>query len=266
MSLVWGLSAVLLALTAVVDAQHNVTVEESDPTLLYTPSISAWYPSANPQKLTNGTLDGDYFHGGGYVAIGLPGATVSFTFNGSYIAYYSDQNNNHGSMTVALDSKTTTLSSYNADSVPQVKLFEAFVDPDVPNHTITLTCLEFKNIGLDYFLYTAAPGAVISSSNTESSSSPVPTQGPTSPRSTVTRTAPATVTIVAAILAAIGWTAAFVFAFLFLRLLKILTRISHQTESGESQIPGTCVFPPITASALSKRTIMQSPPAYSEDR
>lgn len=64
-------------------------------------------------------MDENYFHGGGCLAVKLPGATVSLTFNGarcyeparfvisnlpqgSYIAYYSDLMNNHGSMQVFL--------------------------------------------------------------------------------------------------------------------------------------------------------------------
>ncbi|KZW01564.1 hypothetical protein EXIGLDRAFT_65860 [Exidia glandulosa HHB12029] len=159
MSHVRSLSAVLLGLHIVgrTYAQNNVTVEESDAALVYTPFKSTWDSFGNPQTRADGTVDDNYFHGGNCLAIKLPGATVSLTFNGSYIAYYSDMMNNHGSMSVTLDGKITTLNTFNAaGGVRQVKLFESFVDPNTPNHTITLTCLETKNMGLDYFLYTAA--------------------------------------------------------------------------------------------------------------
>ncbi|KZV96131.1 hypothetical protein EXIGLDRAFT_706133 [Exidia glandulosa HHB12029] len=189
------LCAVVLAASTLMGAtyaQHDVTVEENDSALVYTPPRSVWETIGNPQARGDGTIDSGYYHGDGYVCISLPGATVSLTFNGTH----SRANLSH--------SKPET------GAVPQVKIFESFVAPDIPDHTITLTCLESWTMGLDYFIYTAATPAMkvhslIASSNSSSITSPTSssiTSPIRHPASQSLSTGPGI--IIAALLAAIG--------------------------------------------------------------
>ncbi|EJD50519.1 hypothetical protein AURDEDRAFT_160420 [Auricularia subglabra TFB-10046 SS5] len=138
---------------------QNVIVEEDNPSLAYVPPISSWNSASGPQPgPPNGSVIGDYFHAGGYRAYDFEGGSITLKFNGSYIAYYSDLFWNHGEMEVDLDGTKTAFSTYSSLSfgTPQVRLFEAHVDPNIPDHTIKLTNLENKTMGFDYFLYTIA--------------------------------------------------------------------------------------------------------------
>ncbi|KZV85068.1 hypothetical protein EXIGLDRAFT_699781 [Exidia glandulosa HHB12029] len=217
------LCAVVLAASTLMGAtyaQHDVTVEENDSARAPTQSCIRLRDRSGRQFATRRHEGTEH----------LPGATVSLTFNGthsranlshskpevtispgSYIAYYSDKNNDHGSMTITLDNKTTTLNTFNAaGAVPQVKIFESFVDPDIPDHTITLTCLESWTMGLDYFIYTAAtPAMKVHSLIASSTSSSITSPTLSSITSPIRHPAPQSLStgpeiIVAALLAAIG--------------------------------------------------------------
>lgn len=140
---------------------------------MYWPSLDYWIPDSGPQRIANGSLVDDYFHADDYRSSDFLGASVSLTFNGSYIAYYCDLYPSHGTTEVNLDGQKTTVSSHSSlqYDTPQVKLFEAHVDPSVLEHTITLTNLEDKwQTGLDYFLYIppAYPQTIIATEGTES--------------------------------------------------------------------------------------------------
>ncbi|EJD50508.1 hypothetical protein AURDEDRAFT_160409 [Auricularia subglabra TFB-10046 SS5] len=149
--------AIVLSLSLAGRAK-DVDVETNNAALVYKPSIASWPTRSNPQLGPDGTSDNSYYHGGGYRITSVLGASVSLRFNGSYIAYYSDLLPGHGNMEIDLDGNKTSITPFTPgpNGTPQVKLFEANLDPNVPNHTITLTNLENKTMGLDYFLYTAA--------------------------------------------------------------------------------------------------------------
>lgn len=157
---------------------QTVIVEEDDPSLVYVPPIGSWNFVSGPQPgPPNGSVIGDYFHAGGYRAYDFEGGSITFKFNGSYIAYYSDLFRNHGKMEVDLDGVKTAFSTYSPLSfgTPHVNLFEAHVDPNIPDHIIKLTNLENKTMGFDYILYTVEFPMI---QHPDSSSSPV-TDNPT---------------------------------------------------------------------------------------
>ncbi|KAH7105070.1 hypothetical protein BKA62DRAFT_691584 [Auriculariales sp. MPI-PUGE-AT-0066] len=218
---------VIVALVAFSRAQQGVIVEEDDSRLVYSPWSRDWDHFTNPITL-NGTTYNNYFHGGGYLAIHTVNASVTLTFNGSYIAYYGDQMDNHGQMRITLDGKITDRSSFSATPVPQAKLFEATVDPNVPNHQITLTCLESKNMGFDYFLFTEATPVIASTDSQTASAS----QSSTSTQATVIGSSDTaspqtlvssrnnTPTIVAAVFAGLGWALVLVLCALLIQLRR----------------------------------------------
>ncbi|EJD50859.1 hypothetical protein AURDEDRAFT_160000 [Auricularia subglabra TFB-10046 SS5] len=151
---------VAVSLGSVARAQENVYIEAFSSLLVYLPDKGSWWPNSNPQPGPNGTSVMDYYHAGECQSSLVLGASVSFTFSGSYIAYYGDMHQSHGEMEVNLDGKVTRLTTYTPlpYGTPQVKFFEAQVDPDVVHHTIKLTNLEDnKYTSLDYFLYTPLP-------------------------------------------------------------------------------------------------------------
>lgn len=76
---------------------------------------------------------------------------------------------------VNLDGDESTVSAYSPlpYGTPQVKLFEARVDPYAAHHTIKLTNLEAKTVGLDYFIFTP-----VSEFLSRSSSPAQPSSGP----------------------------------------------------------------------------------------
>ncbi|EJD50507.1 hypothetical protein AURDEDRAFT_160408 [Auricularia subglabra TFB-10046 SS5] len=170
-------------------AQDHVFVEENYPSLVFSPLIFNWHPNKNPQPGPNDTMVNDYYHNGGYLSIDLAGASVAFTFNGSYIAYYSDLHFTHGKMEVELDGARTSITTHSESGpqgTPQVKLFEAHLNPDVQNHVIKLINLENKTMGFDYFLLTplsihakSSKSAVVSMSASDEPA-PEATRTPTS--------------------------------------------------------------------------------------
>lgn len=77
-------------------AYKGIYVEANDPSLVYWPSLDYWIPDSGPQRIANGSLVDDYFHADDYRSSDFLGASVSLTFNGSYIAYYCDLYPSHG--------------------------------------------------------------------------------------------------------------------------------------------------------------------------
>ncbi|EJD50515.1 hypothetical protein AURDEDRAFT_112161 [Auricularia subglabra TFB-10046 SS5] len=133
-------------------AQSDVIVEETSPALVYEPSFQFW----GQIGVAAGQPANNYYHGGGYVSTDSPGASVSLTFNGSYVAFYSDGYIAHGMMEVDMDGRKSQVNQWSNNTEGQKMFFQAHVDPNTPNHVIKLTCLEKKTMGVDYFVYTAA--------------------------------------------------------------------------------------------------------------
>jgi len=58
---------------------------------------------------------------------------------------------------IELDGETVLeRSSFSNTPKPQSLLYETQVDPDVPNHNITLICLDNFNMPFDYFMCAAS--------------------------------------------------------------------------------------------------------------
>lgn len=125
----------------------DVEIEDTNPALVYEPSQDSWQQFVNPGPGKDRASCDNYYHGGGYSFTNILGASVSLTFNGSYIAYYSDLYYMHGPMEISLDGKITTITpSYTSLShgMPQQKLFDAQVDPSVPISSNSPTWCNFS--------------------------------------------------------------------------------------------------------------------------
>ncbi|KZV94844.1 hypothetical protein EXIGLDRAFT_736261 [Exidia glandulosa HHB12029] len=134
--------AVALAVAA---RSQNLTVEDSDPRIVYD-SPSAW--NLQPSN------DNETFSGGSLRSTSVKGASVAFTFNGSYIAYVADTKTGRGIFNVSLDdSDPVTMSGSSATTRTGVKLFEKPVDPSL-QHTIKVTNADIAEIAFDCFVYT----------------------------------------------------------------------------------------------------------------
>ncbi|EJD50518.1 hypothetical protein AURDEDRAFT_160419 [Auricularia subglabra TFB-10046 SS5] len=153
-----SLAVSLFSCVLAAQALGQVFVEENNPLLIFSPQRESWNSNNNPQPGPNGTMIADYYHGGGYFYIDIAGASVTYTFNGTFID---------------LDGRTTRITTYShvhPEGTPQVKLFETAVDPNVPNHVIKLTNLDNKVMGVDFFLFTPLPPAAMESSPTSTPS------------------------------------------------------------------------------------------------
>lgn len=173
------------SLGAVARSQQDVYIEAFSSLLVYLPDKGSWWPNRNPQPGPNGTSVENYYHAGECQSSLVLGASVSLTFVGSYIAYYGDLHQSHGEMEINLDGNITRLTTHTPlpYGTPQVKLFEAHVDPDMPAHTIKLTNLEDnKYTSLDYFLYTPVSSVI--------SEPPPPAAAPTADTRNPTTTLP----------------------------------------------------------------------------
>ncbi|EJD46813.1 hypothetical protein AURDEDRAFT_123919 [Auricularia subglabra TFB-10046 SS5] len=112
----------------------------------------SYYPDGAWRFRTK-TLSDDDYHGASYHLTSTPGAYATFTFNGSYVAYYSDLNFDHGAFTVSLDGRIVLSgSSQSATLLKQRVLFSSAVAPG--RHVLTITNAQDANItGVDYFIY-----------------------------------------------------------------------------------------------------------------
>ncbi|EJD46795.1 hypothetical protein AURDEDRAFT_164249 [Auricularia subglabra TFB-10046 SS5] len=83
----------------------------------------------------------------------LPGAYLTFAFNGSFVAYCSDSNFDHGEFFVSIDGHlVATRSSYSANRLPAMVLFSASVAPG--RHVLRIDNTASRTVlGLDYFMY-----------------------------------------------------------------------------------------------------------------
>lgn len=97
------------------------------------------------------------FHGESYHVAHVAGAYISFVFNGSYVAYYSDLNANHGPFEVYLDGRLHGTGSSYADAWEGPSLlYSTNVEPGL--HTLLISNpAEMDNgdiwLGVDYFIY-----------------------------------------------------------------------------------------------------------------
>ncbi|KAH7099524.1 hypothetical protein BKA62DRAFT_308502 [Auriculariales sp. MPI-PUGE-AT-0066] len=240
----------LLAVLGGIGAQRSVTiVEEDDPALDFSKTFT-WQRFENPQWIGGDNFVNDYWHGGAAVAVSLAGASITLTFNGSYIAYYGDMNSDHGRIKVTVDGVDNIVNSFRQGGAAQQQLlFHQNVDADVPNHVITLTCLEAKQISFDYFAYMPAePGSNFSDTANSSPSAINPSQSQQSEdtpaggtpladaKTTSGSMANQTSIIIASMFAALGWSLALVFLFLLLRLRrrrKDTTTLPYHEGSGD---------------------------------
>lgn len=117
-------------------------IEDDNATLvLYAPSVS-WATTTEAWR-----------HGGSYHRTYEGGAYVSVTFNGSYIAYYSDMNVDYGAFTASIDGQPIMQGSAKMpEFVSNTLLFSTAVEPGV--HTLTITNVQNGvGMGVDYFLF-----------------------------------------------------------------------------------------------------------------
>lgn len=98
-------------------------------------------------------LAGAHRHGNSYHGTYAANAYVTFQFDGTYVAYYSDKNVGHGDFLAHIDGKPALRGdAYSPHSIsPSILLFNASVDPGP--HILTLTnSVNGTWIGVDYFL------------------------------------------------------------------------------------------------------------------
>ncbi|EJD46805.1 hypothetical protein AURDEDRAFT_151531 [Auricularia subglabra TFB-10046 SS5] len=124
----------------------NAVVVEDDDT-----AQVAYYPAGAWGFRTGGP--NSTYHGKSYHLTSAPGAYLTFTFTGSFVAYYSDLNHDHGDFTVSLDESTVFFgTSYSPSLVEQRVLFSTAVSPG--RHILTITNSQnATTTGVDYFSY-----------------------------------------------------------------------------------------------------------------
>ncbi|EJD45422.1 hypothetical protein AURDEDRAFT_165637 [Auricularia subglabra TFB-10046 SS5] len=129
---------------ALLFSPQDVVVEDDDLVhVTYSPE-SAW--KAVQDQPEN-------YRSGSYHKTSVSGATATISFTGSFIAYYSDYNYNHGNFVVALDGVVISqLSTHNTYLIKQQLIFGTFVSDGTHNLAITNT-EDGHIVGVDYFVY-----------------------------------------------------------------------------------------------------------------
>ncbi|KAF8065229.1 hypothetical protein FPV67DRAFT_1418932 [Lyophyllum atratum] len=131
----------------------DITVDDESPLIRYQPP-GAWssHNSSTDEVANN-------FYGKTYTQTQQPGATMSFTFEGTGIAVYGSRNVNHGNFTVDIDGnnlRQSGKSSVATQSVEyQAPLFVYSTLSPGP-HTITLLSLENAAFDIDYITWTSS--------------------------------------------------------------------------------------------------------------
>ncbi|EJD46824.1 hypothetical protein AURDEDRAFT_164276 [Auricularia subglabra TFB-10046 SS5] len=98
---------------------EEVVIEDDNVSMVY------YYPSDVWQS-----ENASFRHGKSYHGTFTSGAYVTFTFNGSYVAYYSDMNKDHGLFAAAVDGRSIMQgTSYSSTWVSDVLHFSTFVEP-----------------------------------------------------------------------------------------------------------------------------------------
>ncbi|EJD45435.1 hypothetical protein AURDEDRAFT_165650 [Auricularia subglabra TFB-10046 SS5] len=133
--------------------QPDIVVEDDDLAhVLYLPAAYAWTSVQGQSPLA--------YHGGSYHMTNVMNASATFMFEGSFVAYYSDHNIDHGVFSVALDgAPVAQLSTFSTTLIRGALIFSAAVSPG--RHTLTITNAgEGKIVGVDYFVETSSAGGV----------------------------------------------------------------------------------------------------------
>ena len=79
----------------------------------------------------------------------VPNAQFQFTFEGTYVWYYTDMQDDHGPFSVVIDDVAyATMTSRWIDEKKEVMIFHTALP--VGRHQITVTNLENNNTVLDY--------------------------------------------------------------------------------------------------------------------
>lgn len=124
---------------------QDVTADDSDRSfsISYGPSSDPWTRFGRSISY----LDG-YIH-----ASNQSSATISFSFFGQILWYYSDLDKNRGSFTISVDSQPAIqLSAFSNSHADVTALYNTRLDPGP--HTVVLTNTEQgKYMGLDYFMF-----------------------------------------------------------------------------------------------------------------
>jgi len=183
-----------LFVVAAAYAQFNITVDDTNPALLYTPA-SAWIVISGTQKIgIGGAADPTYYFGGSEHATTTMGASVTLAFSyASHIYYITDLNVDHGPFIITLDGvEQPPMTTYSAaGATPQQLVFDHALDPTL-NHTITVTNnLQGNFTAVDYFVYTVPSlNNVPSPSSSSSSNSASASSDDTAPSQTLTSPSP----------------------------------------------------------------------------
>ncbi|EJD46814.1 hypothetical protein AURDEDRAFT_123920 [Auricularia subglabra TFB-10046 SS5] len=124
----------------------EIVIEDNDESHVSYYPVDAW------EFRTRSVSDDDY-HGASYHLTSTPGAYVTFTFNGSYVAYYSDLNVDHGAFTVLLDGQTVLTDSSQSDTLQKQRvLFGRAISPG--HHVLTIeNAQDTKITGVDFFMW-----------------------------------------------------------------------------------------------------------------
>ncbi|EJD46803.1 hypothetical protein AURDEDRAFT_164257 [Auricularia subglabra TFB-10046 SS5] len=101
--------------------------------------------------------NGSNYHNNSYHITQVIGASVTFVFNGSYVAYYSDENFDHGEFDVSLDGNVVySGTSRSPKFLIQRMLFDSS-DFEPGMHTLSVTNTNTTFLGVDYFIYQPLP-------------------------------------------------------------------------------------------------------------
>ncbi|EJD46819.1 hypothetical protein AURDEDRAFT_164272 [Auricularia subglabra TFB-10046 SS5] len=126
----------------------EIIVEDDDGAVVsYSPS-STWIYRQSPD-----------YHGRSYHLSSASGACATFTFNGSYVAYYCELSPAGGQFSVRLDGQTVfSSSSYSDPPLRQRLRFETAVDPGI--HALSIVNDDRESgsvVGVDYFVEELRP-------------------------------------------------------------------------------------------------------------
>ncbi|KAK0504460.1 hypothetical protein EDD18DRAFT_1276388 [Armillaria luteobubalina] len=118
----------------------NVSVDDFDSILLYSPDQSAW-TTPDPSSSDFNAATSQWWMGT-YHATETINASISFNFTGPAIYIYGASGPSYGSYEVTIDSNTTTLSAYSSNNASEPYLLYGSSALEYANHTLTI-----KNVG-----------------------------------------------------------------------------------------------------------------------
>ncbi|GLB37654.1 hypothetical protein LshimejAT787_0407050 [Lyophyllum shimeji] len=151
----------------------QVTYDDSDPSIQYSPSVSAWSQN-HDQAFMNGTL---HF-------TSTPGASASITFTGDAVAVYGTVSPDHANVQITLDGRANVLpggaGGFVSSLHSQVLLYYAN-NLGLQPHVLTMACVPEEGTGpfMDIDAITVFSSGAPSTNDNPSSA------GPSSPSSSV---------------------------------------------------------------------------------